>query len=244
MEPVEFWALEQFNRVLQSTEKLALEFWDDSGELLEALRYSKLLASREVERNVRNLIQYYVYRLEVDPGSDSQFKSDPEHFIRLYKDPVLKKEDPALFGYTFCALLRAEQDSALWKCLTRDERLQLFAALVYLTPLPSTLPTSWIQHTSEVSEAVNTDSRNGCFDACAKSFLNHFSNGLTCSKLNSDSLRSGVAEVLELADRRLSLERKFRSAECTCAEQLLEVVDLNMNTLFAEITEKYHGCLE
>ncbi|KAG9121897.1 hypothetical protein FRC07_001958 [Ceratobasidium sp. 392] len=244
MESIEAWALGQLKRVLQSSEKLALEVWDNNSELLDALVYSKLLADREVEHNIRNLVQYYSYYLDPDADPEGHYKHEPEHLARLYRYPLLKIEDPALFGYVFCCILKAGHDSALWECLNRDERAQVFAALVYLTPLPSTLPISWIQDTSEISEVVATDSRDDCFDDCAESFLDFFSEDLTCSKLSSDSLRAGVSELSELPNRRLLLEQRVRSAECTCTKQLLEVIDLKMDALFTELAEKYHGCLE
>ncbi|KAG8764743.1 hypothetical protein FRC12_007923 [Ceratobasidium sp. 428] len=240
---VEAWALGQLNRVLQSPEALAEVDWTDSNDLLDALAYSKLLADRETEHNVRNLIRFYAYRLLFDADPDSRHKDDPEHLARLYKHPLLKEEDPALFGYVFCVVLRAGHESVVWTRLNRDELSQLFAAVVHLTPLPSALPIKWIQDTSEVSEEVGTRLRDECFDNCAQSLLKDFSSGFNHSFLNSDLLYVGLIELSEVAGQRHLLEKKLRTAECTCAKQLLEVVDLKINTLFEKLAKKYHNFL-
>ncbi|KAG8715673.1 hypothetical protein FRC09_016417 [Ceratobasidium sp. 395] len=240
---VEAWALGQLNRVLQSFVALAEADWTDSNDLLDALAYSKLLADRETEHNVRNLIRFYAYCLSIDANPDSRYKDDPEHLARLYRHPLLKQEDPALFGYVFCVVLRAGHGSVVWTRLNRDELSQLFAAVVHLTPLPSTLPIKWIRDTSEVSEEVDTQLRGECFDNCAQSLLEDFSGGFSHSYLKSNLLYVGLIELTKVADQRHLLERKLRTAECTCAKQLLEVVDLKINTLFGELAEKYHNFL-
>ncbi|KAG8719207.1 hypothetical protein FRC09_011474 [Ceratobasidium sp. 395] len=240
---IEAWALAQLNRVLQSCNALADEIWTNTDDLLDALAYSKLLADRNTEHNVRSLIRCYIYHLIIDPESGDKYQNDPKHLAQFYKRPRLKEEDSALFGYVFCTVLKAHHTSAPWKHLSRDERSQLLAALVYLTPLPPTLPTNWIYGTVEISKEINTQSREECFDDCAESFLDDFSNNVSCSNLESGLLRVGLVELLDLADVRQVLAKKLRAAECTCAKQLLEVVDLKINDLFAQMAEKYHNCL-
>ncbi|KAG8715674.1 hypothetical protein FRC09_016418 [Ceratobasidium sp. 395] len=241
---VEAWALGQLDRVLQSCDVLAEEDWADNDDLLDALAYSKLLTDRETVHNVRNLVRDYASRLDDNPDSDGWCRDDPQHLVQLYKRLLFKQEDPALFGYVFCVILSAKHESVLWKLLSRDERSQFFTALVHLTPLPETLPTNWIYDTSMISEAIDAQLREECFDNCAKSLLDDFSNGLNHSRLGSGLLRIGLVELLKLTYRRRTLETKLRSAKCTCGRQLLQVIDLKINNLFVEIAEKYHNCLD
>ncbi|KAG8715675.1 hypothetical protein FRC09_016419 [Ceratobasidium sp. 395] len=240
---VEVWALDQLKKVLRSYETLATNHWADDNDLLDALAYSKLLADREVEHNVRNLIRYYSHALHADSDLDEPYKDDPNRLAQLYKRPLLKEQDPALFGYVFCVVLAAEHNTALWKCLDRDERSQLFAALVHLTPLPLTLPIGWINDTSEISAAVDAQLRRECFNDCAQSLLVDFGEAFADSNFMSNSIRAGIAELLELAEQRQIFEQKVRTSRCACAKQLLGVMDLKIDNLFTEIAGKYHNCL-
>jgi hypothetical protein len=233
MASVEAWALDQLRRVIRSARHLAYLYWE-SNELLDALFYTKLTSDRELEHNVRNVIECYMLR-------------SASVLVELYQHSSLKQQDPILLGYIFCVVLSAGHQSSLWQLFTRDARSKLLAAHVYLTPLPSTLPTSWIRNTSEISAAVKTQARPSCFRECSKSFteaLGRIFSSTYCSELKKDSPLSGVKALCKLATHRQSLAESFKHTECQCVNKLLSVVDLKMDSLFSELAEKYHDRLD
>ncbi|KAG8736166.1 hypothetical protein FRC10_009638 [Ceratobasidium sp. 414] len=243
MDSVETWALGQFKRVVQFLKSGTILFWEDA-DLFRALAYSKLTSDRELEHNVRNLAQFHISFLGSIPIIPNQTSYRIDTLTRVYKDALLKQQDPALFGHIFCVILSAGHQSSTWKALTRDDRSKLLAAQVYLTPLPPTLPTSWIQSTSEISAAVGVQSRQSCFSKCSQQFLNRFSQLVNRSDFIKDSPLTGVTALSKLATHRRSIAEGPRLAICTCYDQLLAVVDLKMDELFTELAEKYHDRLD
>jgi hypothetical protein len=241
MTSIEAWALDQFKRVMRSAEHLAALYWDGD-ELLDALRYTKLTSDRELENSLRNVIQRYVLLYLRYKGVRRAGV-----LVNLYQHSSLKQEDPVLFGYIFCVVLSAGHQSSLWKLSTRDTRSKLLAAHVYLTPLPSTLPTGWIRDTFEISAAVEIQTRPSCFHECSQRFsdaLHKTIDSKYCAQLKKDSPLAGVTALCKLAVHRQSLAESFKHAECQCVNKLLSVVDLKMGALFSELAEKYHDRLD
>ncbi|KAG8685267.1 hypothetical protein FRC08_013215 [Ceratobasidium sp. 394] len=244
MDSVETWALAQFKRVMRSSKQAIMQFWDHK-DLLNALVYSKLTSDRELESNVRNLLQcHFLFLSSVRDPLPTPGTYPINVLTRVYKDTLLKQQDPALFGHIFCVILSAGHQSLVWKALTRDDRSKLLAAQVYLTPLPPNLPTSWIQHMPEIYGAVNHQSRQICFPNCSQSFLIRFYQLVDHSDLAKDSPLAGITALSKLVTHRQSIAEEFKMARCTCASQLLAVVDLKMDELFTELTEMYHDHLD
>lgn len=243
MTEIETWALGQFKRVLHPHHRLSSWFWAHD-TLLEALFYSQLTSDRELEHDVRNLVQCY---LQIP----SNTTLDPSRYIsigQLFKHPTLKKQDPALFGHIFCVLLSAGYQSPLWKDhLTRDDRSKLLAAQVYMTPLPKTLPTDWIRDSSKIDSAIDAKAQPRCFYDCSRRFRQTFESNFNFrGELDRDSPLVGITALAGLAKRRelLVVDLKSSTSKCDCASQLLSIVDLKMDSLFTEIAEKYHDRID
>ncbi|KAG8740559.1 hypothetical protein FRC12_015955 [Ceratobasidium sp. 428] len=243
MDSVETWALGQFKGVMRSAKGISNSS-PDYTDLFGALEYSKLTSDRELERDARNLAQCCISNINSATRTLPPNPISCNALVRIYKDPLLKQKDPALFGHAFCVVLSAGHLSMIWKALTRDDRSKLLAAQVYLTPLPSTLPTGWIHNLSEISEAVNTQSRQNCFVNCSRSFINRFAQIINGSDLLKDSPLVGVTAVSKLATHRQSMAETFKVAKCGCASQLLAAIDLKMDTLLTELAEKYHDHID
>jgi hypothetical protein len=247
MTSIETWALGQFKRVMCSSALHISHWYWHNDELLGALLYVKLTSDRELEHHVRNMIQCYIqHRVSSPVLSEDEWKA--VRLVEFYQLPLLKQQDPALFGHIFCVVLSVVgHKTSLWKRFDRDTRYKLLAAHVYLTPLPSTLPTSWIHNTSEISAAIEVPARPGCFNECSRRFNDALSktfNSTYCSELKRDSPLSGVTALCKLATHRQSLSEEFRHTKCQCANKMLSVIDLKMDALFSEIAEKYHDCLD
>ncbi|QRV83196.1 hypothetical protein RhiJN_11212 [Ceratobasidium sp. AG-Ba] len=99
METVEAWALGQFKRVMQSCARITPLFASHA-DLLDALSYTKLTPDRDLEHDVRNMVQCYTHSLKSTTNSVSS-----NGIVLLYRDSLLKKQDPAVFGHMFCVLL-------------------------------------------------------------------------------------------------------------------------------------------
>ncbi|KAF8599779.1 hypothetical protein BDV93DRAFT_560076 [Ceratobasidium sp. AG-I] len=243
MTDIEKWAHKQLTRVLLSSRYLSFMVWDHNS-LLEALWYSKLTPDRELEHNVRNLIECYVIFSPIELVNAWRAPS----IAHLYKDPTLKQQDPALFGHIFCAVLSTGHRSSFWKDrLTRDDRSILFAAQAYLTPLPTTLPIDWITDVTKVTSTVDAAERSSCFHGCSQQFSRSFASHFNCrTELTRDSPLVGVTALSSLATRRQSVVEslKLLKPDCKCTSQLILALDVKMDALFAELAEKYHGCLD
>lgn len=119
MVEIEEWARKQLAQVLCSSWQLSYLRWNPTS-LLEGLWYSKLTHDREFEHNVRNLIECYV---DFSPLSSLFDSSRASSIAQFYTDSMLKKQDAALFGHIFCAVLSVGHQSSFWKKL--DSRRQI-----------------------------------------------------------------------------------------------------------------------
>ncbi|QRV97384.1 The BTB (BR-C, ttk and bab)/POZ (Pox virus and Zinc finger) domain [Ceratobasidium sp. AG-Ba] len=240
MEAIEKWALGQFKRVMQSSARITSSFSSHT-DLLEALSYSKLTSDRDLEYDVRNMAQCYTCVLKpylLNPFWLSQI-------MVLYRNSQLKKEDPAVFGHLFCLVLSEGHTSSLWAAFNRDERAKLFAAQAYLTPLPSSLATSWIQNTNEISSGVDNTQRSSCFYSCAQSLTNRANQLFKAHELTKDSPLAGVKALTMIPTQRQQLaEGAPKLAKCTCTRQLLTVIDAKIDKLFTELAASYHDRLD
>ncbi|KAG8719208.1 hypothetical protein FRC09_011475 [Ceratobasidium sp. 395] len=250
MSSVEVWALDQIKLVMNSAERLSSTI-QNNDSLLDILFYCKTTPNRELEENFRSLLQCY---LQLPPGRWGYLGNDTQTqtwgtitLAHLYQHPTLKQQDPALFGHVFCVVLSAGRQSIIWEALTRETRLKLLAAQVYLTPLPSTLPISWISKPAEITLSLDAKTQPSCFYSCRGDFDSAIKDAFDSalySKLSADSPLAGVTSLSKLAVYRQMIAQRFkRSAAkhtCKCRAQLLSAFDAKMNTLFTELAEKYH----
>jgi hypothetical protein len=249
MDSVEAWALDQFKQVVGSAKRISQSV-SSHKDLLDALLYCKNASDRELEHNVRNMLQCYLQistQTRYDPSLQDTYKV--VSLAQLYQNRSLKQQDPALFGHIFCVVLSAGYQSFLWQMLTREARSKLLAAQVYLTPLPPTLPTTWIHRISEIAAAIDAKTHPNCFHQCNRDFestLNRVFDSALYSGLTKDSPLAGVTSISKLATYRQLLAENLSLAvvKCKCRSQLLSVFDLKMNTLFTELAEKYHDRLD
>jgi hypothetical protein len=156
------WAHAQLKKLVKSIDELLSRYHLSSEYHLRALRYAKRIGDDELLASVRSLIQlHFIWVSKDSPVKFSAENALVVNTVRkqaayLYKEPALRHDDMPLFGFMFCFVLSLGHEFwAKIPSLTRDDRVILLSAQVYLTP-PPVLPLGldWIC-------TLSSDNRNG-----------------------------------------------------------------------------------
>ncbi|KAG8760362.1 hypothetical protein FRC12_009577 [Ceratobasidium sp. 428] len=264
MNSTQTWALERLKLMLDH--RIFSFPSDTTADLLDALRYVKLMDDDILENNIRSLLGIqllYTFSSRPDvlymgpsghvpPSQPNPNPPNSRSFVdTLYRGPTLRLGDRFLFGQILCIILQTGRRSPLWtKELTRDERATLAAVQVGLTPLPKPLDCSWLNFFTQRDETSNVP----CSDTCetilqlAKDYI--FTEEAH-EQFQLDSPLGGIDALCNLLIRRgyffaiTTKPRPITGLEgehviCTkCRAHYLKKLDSEMNQVFSKLVDLF-----
>lgn len=240
---MEQWANSQLKCLFRTA---AEDIWLEAGDgaapcFLDALWYSVIISDDRMTRDIRNMIQCYA-----DDVDDHQTN------IALFKSPDLREKDPSLFGFLFALLLSWDPDTWKQDPLTRVDRMALFSARVYLTPLPiallAGLQTPLFTRPASPNDFLtnlwNDPTKKSCNDKCRRTvflnWLSEFSNGYYTG-ITSNQTQVALHALISIPYRRLQFANKIRSHQCAqnCYPRALKWLDRDIEQLYGKIANYY-----
>ncbi|KDN36870.1 hypothetical protein RSAG8_10568, partial [Rhizoctonia solani AG-8 WAC10335] len=267
MEAMQQWAKKQLAELVRESGKLLADqlddFDDEAGNLcdsiylddeypdsaddaafynvfhfVEAIRYAGAVSHHTLLHNMLNILEYY----SACPDPDITF------FVAFFRIEDLCKTEPSLFGYFFLLLL--DRGNQVWidKAFTQEERMALFSAQSFLTPLPESLkapvlaplfarPTS----ANEFAAILSEDAK--CEAACHDDIFSRWQKAFPVSYYNDVNSREFSVSIKALTT--LPLHRlDFATGLCgikssTCRRKFLRKLDEDIQGVFARLGEYY-----
>ncbi|KAG8740973.1 hypothetical protein FRC10_003511 [Ceratobasidium sp. 414] len=245
------WAHTRLKRVTKSTDPYLSRYHLSSEYQLGAIRYAKRMGDNELLVSVRKMIQLHF--IWVSKDSPIQFSAENtlmaeavrEHAVELYKNPSLRLEDAPLFGFMFCYVLSLGPEfGAKTPLLTRNDRVALLSAQVYLTPLPtSTLDLDWLcTLTRENQRGTGTP-----IECCPKcnfypAWETIFGGAYYKQLRENAAPLFGISQFALLPFQRLQfsdLVEEMVSADCqqSCGERVVDFVDACVQNSYVRLTQ-------
>ncbi|EUC55497.1 BTB/POZ domain protein [Rhizoctonia solani AG-3 Rhs1AP] len=99
---------------------------------MEAIQYARAVSHHNLLHDMLSILEYY----------SALSEPDLTYFIAFFRIGDLRKTDSSLFGFFFILLLNVGNRVWVDKAFTQEERMALFSAQSFLTPLPESLKTS------------------------------------------------------------------------------------------------------
>lgn len=218
---------------------------------LKLLNYAKRTSDQDLIRWSRHWIRsYYAWAVENGSVASEAFATSPaskirDQLVREYKlAMIVQSDNPAIFGYLFCFLLSLGHE--FWKKhpgLTREDRITLLGAHVRLSPLPNTLPLSWLDAGKVGGDRSGlSTSLRLCSDCHFSRVWRHNFGGSYREMIGSSAPLAGVFALALLPRRRQKFAdetKPLAPKTCTknCREICLKYIDENADTIFTRLAE-------
>lgn len=212
---------------------------------LDALWHAKTVALiPRLVRDARCMIQYYC--------ASPKYLASIDQLVSLFKTPNLRDKDAPLFGYMFLLLL--DEGHQLWQrdVFTQMDRMALFSAQSYLTPLPDTLkedvvsplfvkPGSALDFSKRLSSELT---KKSCVEKCYRAAFPAWQEGFDddyYQDLTGQQALVPIHTLTSLPWRRLLFANKIRAHRCPhrCYFRILDCVDRDLEQLYTKLAGYY-----
>ncbi|KAG9090961.1 hypothetical protein FRC06_000809 [Ceratobasidium sp. 370] len=247
------WAHAQLKRVTKSTDPYLSRYHLSSEYQLGAIRYAKRMGDNELLISVRKMIQLHFIWVSKDspiqlPAENTLMaEAVRERAVELYKNPSLRLEDTPLFGFIFCYVLSLGPEfGAKTPLLTRNDRVALLSAQLYLTPLPiSSLDLDWVDTLSRENQRGTGTPVECCPKCDFYPAWEAIFGGTYFKQLRENATPLfGISRLALLPFQRLQfsdLVEETASADCqqSCGERIVDFVDACVQNSYVRLTQYY-----
>ncbi|CAE7066095.1 unnamed protein product [Rhizoctonia solani] len=204
---------------------------------VEAIRYARAVLHTSLLYDLLSILQHNAAN-----GSDVVFT------LAFFRIADLRKTDPSLFGFFFLLLLEYGNQAWVDKQFTQEERIALFSAQSFLTPLPQSLkesilpllftrPTSSNDFVEILSEDPNheTNCHKEIFSLWQKTFPASY-----YRDVNSREFSTSIKALVKLPLYRLDFSLGLHQTKCqACRKTILEKLDKDMQEVFTRLGGYY-----
>ncbi|KAG8711043.1 hypothetical protein FRC09_020805 [Ceratobasidium sp. 395] len=245
------WAHGQLKKTARLTDARLSRYPLNSDYQLRAIRYARRMGDDELLTDVRKTIQLHFFWVSKDSPirlpAENTLMADTirKRAVELYKDLSLRVDDPPLFGFVFCYVLSlgAEFGSKV-PLLTRNDRVALLSAQVYLTPLPvSSLDLDWfctltLENRRGIGTPIESCSKCDFYPAWEAVF------GGDCYKQLRENATPlfGISQLARLPYQRLQfsdLVEEMASSDCQqrCGGRILDFVEGCIQNVYVRLIQ-------
>jgi hypothetical protein len=244
MAEVEKWAANQLTCLVSiSAEEIAARAHNEEDAtscFLSTLWYTKLTPGTRLEKDARNMIQYFCTVPSNQPIFDQ---------VTLFNHPDLCNQDPCLFGFLFITLL--SHGNSVWtqEEFTREDRIAFFSAQSYLTPLPVSLGENLtmpllskprLTSQGNLEALANRVCSDKCHQRLSAAWQGVFDSNYYTGVTSHRTLKPTLA-LATLPKLRHDLAKITHSASCVnyCGYKVVDWLDYDLGQLFAELAGYY-----
>ncbi|CAE6470823.1 unnamed protein product [Rhizoctonia solani] len=205
---------------------------------VEALQYARDISQRTLLHNMLIILESYF--------------SNPDHKVKMlilfFRIPGLRESDPSLFGFLFLLLL--DRGNRVWVMgvFTQENRMALFSAQSFLTPLPESLKTDIIAplftrptNANEFAAMFSGDTK--CSARCLQGIFPHWEKAFPSNyydDVNNKEFAVSIKALATLPLHRMNFVIGLRRVKCQkCRQKTLDELNQNMQEVFARLAEYY-----
>ncbi|CAE6432877.1 hypothetical protein ACGC1H_006750 [Rhizoctonia solani] len=206
--------------------------------LVKAVQYARAVSHRSLLQDMLSILEYYY----AYPKTNIMF------LVSFFRIEDLRTTDPSLFGFFFLVLL--DRGNQVWidKIFTQEERMALFSAQSFLTPLPESLKASalaplFTEPTSAQEFAAILSENSKCEAGCHNDIFSHWLKAFPTSYyegVKSREFSVSIKALTALPLYRLNFATGVGRVKClTCRRKILRKLDQDMQEVFVRLAEYY-----
>ncbi|KAG8727774.1 hypothetical protein FRC11_012474 [Ceratobasidium sp. 423] len=201
---------------------------------VEAVQYARAVSDNALFHDVLSSLECYCVCPDFDVGA----------LLSFLRIPNLRQTDPSLFGFLFLLLLCRGNQVWMEKIFTQEDRMALFSAQSFLTPLPKSLKESIVVplftrpvRANDLAAILSDDTE------CHREIFYHWERIFSVGyyeDVNNREFSVLVSALITLPSRRLDFAVRLRRVKCQqCRRKILEQLDQDMQEVFARLAEYY-----
>ncbi|CAE6387105.1 unnamed protein product [Rhizoctonia solani] len=210
---------------------------------MDGIWYAKDISDTALLHDIRNILQHHFTKVHYLPV---------DMLLSFFRVSNLRQRDTPMFGFLFLLLLGHGHKAWDENIFTQVDRMALFSAQCYLTPLPDSLK---VPSAAPLFKKID----------CAKRFAKRFTSSQvkpSCVKecyremfpfwadefgdayykhMTSNEPLVAIKSLASIPHRRLNFSEKIRAKECghQCYLKMLGQVDRDIQGLYARLAEYY-----
>lgn len=223
MSQLETWACDWLYSALTISPKMLASDQLDKNTLLQLRSYSRSKFAESIVFHAMTFIQYFIsISAREAPYQDQTSAFNLNTCVELYKDPMLPKDDPVLFGCVFAAILSLGHRSSTWTTqLSGRDRSILYAAQTQLVTVCDQLTSlGWLLRPWETLPSFN----QVCFLCRPKCSVNWNETFGQCGNLNSNIPLQDISSLARLPQYRLLLLEKWEGGPTSTSTIISEAL--------------------
>ncbi|KEP49543.1 hypothetical protein V565_098380 [Rhizoctonia solani 123E] len=200
---------------------------------MEAIQYARAVSHHNLLHDMLSILEYYSALPE----------PDLIYFIAFFRIGDLRKTDSSLFGFFFVLLLNVGNRMWVDKVFTQEERMALFSAQSFLTPLPESLKTSifaplFARPANANEFAVILSETSNCKEDVFAQWLNAFPTDYY-NGVNSREFSVSIKALTTLPFHRLKFITGVGRICSTCRPIIIKKLDQDIQEVFARLAGYY-----
>ncbi|CAE6535433.1 unnamed protein product [Rhizoctonia solani] len=208
-----------------------------ASRLITAIQYARTVSRLTLLYNLLSIMEYY----------SSFTHPNLEYFSAFFRIEDLRTTEPSLFGFFFLLLLNCGNQMWVDKVFTQEERMALFSAQSFLTPLPESLKASvfaplFIKPTNS-NEFAAILSESKCENGCHKDIFSYWQKSFPVSyyrDVNSREFSVSIKALTTLPLHRLNFVSEVSRVRCLpCRRKIIRKLDEDMQEVFARLAGYY-----
>ncbi|CAE6416837.1 unnamed protein product [Rhizoctonia solani] len=204
---------------------------------VEAIQYARAVSHHTLLQDMLSILEYYASCLE----------SNVMFFVTVFRIEDLRTTEPSLFGFFFLLLLDCGNQTWIEKSFTQEERMALFSAQSFLTPLPKSLKASiftpLFRMPTDAKKFATILSEGKCKDGCHKEIFSHWKEAFTVDyydDVNGREFSDSIEALATLPFRRLNFVTGVSRVKCLpCRRAIIGKLDEGMQEVFARLGGYY-----